>query len=68
MVAGKRDADEFLSLDQIEAEFRVHRATIYRHAARHGVRPYQRPGDRRSYFRRAEIEDLLKPRRKGEGR
>jgi hypothetical protein len=65
---GDPDADELLSLDQIEAEFKVHRATFYRHAARLGIRPYQRPGDRRSYFRRADVEDLFRPRLKGEGR
>lgn len=65
---GRGEPDELLSVEQIEAEFHVHRSTFYRHARKRGIHPYQRPGDRRSYFRRVEVEELFRPRPKGEGR
>jgi predicted DNA-binding transcriptional regulator AlpA len=55
---------ELINMDEIEAEYHVHRATVYRHASRAGLRPFKQVGDRRSYFRRADIEDLLRPRQK----
>jgi hypothetical protein len=58
------DVEELLTVEQIEAQFHAHRSTFYRHARKRGIRAYQRPGDKRSYFRRADVEELFKPRQK----
>jgi predicted DNA-binding transcriptional regulator AlpA len=56
------DPDELLSLDKIEEEFGVDRSTIYRRRKAGEIKQFKQVGDRRAYYRRHDIEELLKPR------
>lgn len=56
------DPEELLSLDEIEAEFGVARSTIYRRRKVGEIKQFKKVGDRRAYYRRRDLEELLKPR------
>lgn len=61
-VMSQPDPDELLSLDEIEAEFKVSRSTLHRRRQAGHIKPFGKVGDRRVYYRRCDIEELLKPR------
>ncbi len=61
-VMSQRDPDELLSLDEIEAEFKVSRSTLHRRRQAGDIKPFGKVGDRRVYYRRRDVEELLKPR------
>ena len=54
--------EELLSLDEIEVEFGVDRSTIYRRRKAGEIKQFKKVGDRRAYYRRHDVEELLKPR------
>lgn len=58
---------DMLTLEEAEREYGLKRSTLYRWAKRGEVRVYRRPGDRKSYVRRAEVEKLraFRPRETG---
>lgn len=56
------DPEELLSLDEIEAEFNIDRSTIYRRRKADEIKQFKKVGDRRAYYRRQDVEELLKPR------
>lgn len=56
------DPQGLLSLDEIEAEFGVDRSTIYRQRKAGKINQFKKVGDRRAYYRRHDVEELLKPR------
>lgn len=56
------DPEELLSLDAIEAEFGINRTTIYRRRRAGEIKQLKKVGDRRVYYRRHDVEELLKPR------
>jgi predicted DNA-binding transcriptional regulator AlpA len=58
----KSDPEELLSLDDIETEFSVDRSTIYRRRKAGEIKQFKKIGDRRVYYRRQDVEELLKPR------
>lgn len=56
------EPEALLSLDEIEAEFSVDRSTIYRRHKAGEIKKFKKVGDRRAYYQRHAIEELLKPR------
>ncbi len=56
------DPEELLSLDEIEVEFGIDRSTIYRRRKAGEIKQFKKVGDRRAYYRRHDLEELLKPR------
>jgi predicted DNA-binding transcriptional regulator AlpA len=56
------DPEELLSLDEIEAEFDIDRSTIYRRRKAGEIKQFKKVGDRRAYYLRSDLEELLKPR------
>jgi len=61
-IMSQPDPEELLSLDEIEAEFGVDRSTIYRRRKAGEIKQFKKVGDRRAYYRRSDLEELLKPR------
>jgi predicted DNA-binding transcriptional regulator AlpA len=55
------DPNELIGFAQIEAEFGVHRSTIYRHTRQGRLKKFKRIGDRRVLYRRGDIALLLEP-------
>ena len=53
------DQQGMLTIDEVEREFALKRSTLYRYVRRGLLTPYKRVGDRRSYFKRSEIENLI---------
>lgn len=63
------EPEELLNLDDIETEFGVHRTTIYRRSKAGEIERFKKVGDRRVYYRRRDVEELLKPRiKEGKGK
>ena len=58
---------DMLTLEEAEREYGLKRSTLYRWAKRGQVQVYRRPGDRKSYVRRSEVEKLkeFRPRETG---
>jgi predicted DNA-binding transcriptional regulator AlpA len=58
---------DMLTLEEAEREYGLKRSTLYRWAKRGQVQVYRRPGDRKSYVQRAEVEKLreFRPRQTG---
>jgi len=53
------DQQNMLTIDEVEREFTLKRSTLYHYVRRDLITPYKRVGDRRSYFKRSEIENLI---------
>lgn len=52
-------ASEYVTVDEAGEMYRIHRVTVYDLVKRHGLTIYRRPGDRHSYLRRKELEQLF---------
>jgi len=50
---------DMLTAEQVEREFSLKRSTLYRYVRLGSITPYRRAGDRRSYFKRTEIESIV---------
>ncbi|MEL7562611.1 helix-turn-helix domain-containing protein [Dehalogenimonas sp. 4OHTPN] len=50
---------DMLTIEEVESEFSLKRSTLYRYVRLGSITPYRKAGDRRSYFKRAEIEGLV---------
>jgi len=59
------DQQSMLTLDEVERDFALKRSTVYVYVRKGVLTPYRKVGDRRSYFMRSEIENLVQfqPRR-----
>lgn len=51
--------EDMLTIDEVEREFALKRSTLYRYVRLGSITSYRRAGDRRSYFKRAEIESIV---------
>jgi len=51
---------DMLTIDEVEQEFGLGRSTVYKYARKGVITPYKKAGDRRSYFRRRDLEELTK--------
>ena len=49
---------DMLNIDDVEREYGLGRSTVYKYVKRGLITPYKRAGDRRSYFKRNELEEL----------
>lgn len=49
---------DMLNLADVEREYRLKRSTVYKYIKKGSITPYKRAGDRRSYFKRSELEKL----------
>jgi len=49
---------DMLSMDEVEREYGLKRSTVYKYVKKSLITPYKRVGDRRSYFKRHELEKL----------
>jgi len=63
-VGDRNDRDDLVPLGRIQAEFGIAPSTIYRYRRRGELIPLKVVGDRRTYYRRSELEALTKPRPK----
>jgi len=53
------DQQNMLTIDDVEREFALKRSTLYNCVRRGLIKPYKIVGDRRSYFKQSEIENLI---------
>lgn len=53
------DQQSMLTIDEVEREFALKRSTLYNYVRMNLITPYKRVGDRRSYFKQSEIENLV---------
>ncbi len=56
--------DEYLSIDEARAQFKVSRATIFRWLSAGSLTRYKSEGDPRTMLKRSEIEQLVRMRPK----
>ena len=56
--------DEYLSIDEARAQFKVSRATVFRWLASGKLTRYKSEGDPRTMLKRSEIEQLVRMRPK----
>lgn len=49
---------DMLNLAEVEREYGLKRSTVYKYIKKGSITPYKRAGDRRSYFKRSELEKL----------
>ena len=49
---------DMLTLAEVEREYGLKRSTVYKYIKEGSIIPYKRVGDRRSYFKRSELEKL----------
>lgn len=52
------NTEDMLTIDEVEREFGLGRSTVYKYARKGVITPYRRAGDRRSYFKRRDLEEL----------
>ncbi len=50
---------DMLTAEQVEHEFALKRSTLYRYVRLGSITPYRRAGDRKSYFKRTEVESIV---------
>ena len=63
------NSEDMLHLAEVEREYGLKRSTMYSYVKKGLIMPYKRAGDRKSYFRRRELEVLTEFRpRKGVSR
>ncbi|GAI71283.1 unnamed protein product [marine sediment metagenome] len=48
-----------LIIDEIEHEYGLKRSTLYFYVRKGLLTPYKKIGDRKSYFKKSEVENLL---------
>jgi predicted site-specific integrase-resolvase len=51
-------ANEMLTLEEVDRDYGVKRATLYRYAQKGHIKIYRRGMDRRAYVRRSDIEAI----------
>lgn len=49
---------DMLNLAEVEREYGLRRSTVYKYIKKGLITPYKRAGDRRSYFKRHQLEKL----------
>lgn len=49
---------DMLTLAEVEREYGLKRSTVYKYIKKGSITPYKRAGDRKSYFKRSELEKL----------
>jgi len=49
---------DMLTLAEVEREYGLKRSTVYKYIRKGSITPYKRAGDRRSYFKRSELDKL----------
>lgn len=49
---------DMLTLAEVEREYGLKRSTVYNYIKKGSITPYKRVGDRRSYFKRSELDKL----------
>ena len=61
---------DMLTINQVEQEFGLKRSTLYRFVQKGSLTSFKKPGDRRTYFRRRDLERLtrFRPRKKKPGK
>lgn len=51
---------EMLNIDDVEREYGLRRSTVYKYIKKGLITPYKKAGDRRSYFKRHQLEELTR--------
>jgi excisionase family DNA binding protein len=49
---------DMLTLAEVEQEYKLKRSTVYKYIREGSITAYKKAGDRRSYFRRTELDKL----------
>ena len=49
---------DMLNLAEVEREYGLKRSTVYAYIKKGSITPYKKAGDRRSYFKRSELDKL----------
>ncbi len=52
------NAKDMLTIAEVELEYGLRRSTLYKNVKKGLITPYKKAGDRRSYFKRHELEKL----------
>ena len=54
------NAKDMLNIAEVEREYGLRRSTLYNYVKKGLITLYKKAGDRRSYFKRRELEELTK--------
>lgn len=68
MAIGDQEPEEYLTLDDATYLYGVSRSTVFRLIRAGELPSYKQPGDRRTKFRRDELDRVMRPRRRPEAR
>jgi predicted DNA-binding transcriptional regulator AlpA len=49
---------DMLTLAEVEQGYGLKRSTVYKYIRKGSITPYKKAGDRRSYFKRSELDKL----------